>query len=774
MNTIRAKALSIILMSCLLPTRPREAGAQITLTQQKHESCIDLLASTEQVYDSGFQLGRVFRGGEIVEPVLIQRKEKETGTEYSFRDCSSGEPIESPLGQTDLSIFDSALVARFFQEISARTKDHTASQGSFDPQGAAKVSFRDTGNILEARRLGENHFEITKASSVGDGVAVLLVATRKAMSSMELEDWESGWGDRPTDPHIKREIVWWELTRGRRIGIHPVVESFADLAHRVRGNSPADPEIGWERALEENLDTFLNRGAISLIVASRPWHHDLVKAMRKKASEAGSEVVIDAARLKKRRRRVQGSDEETGKSWALVRFSGLVAVMPKRITGKIRNAYRQPFSGMAGTKFTNAIIATDFRTVEVANAIFQDQIASLVSRLNFLECVLENAQPEKDRVKLLKEGLKRMRVSLDGLEDMYVDTVFQHLLQGFNLPPSLRCGKHNFLTSISRRNPELLSLVQLLKAHLYNTSLGPIDPCMVVLIPDTILHSQPVLAPSIPVAGSGSLREISVPQGTDSEEALSAKEAARRAQANAIYAEAARHSRPEMLRGYRAFERGYYTQAEKIFTEATERAEKSKNRRWSLPFSNFTLGLKSWNASLSADGINGDTAFFPGVYCAWDLGDRIWMSAGYVAGDADFIFDDLTTSGSIEEIDADLIIGWSYAKLDIGIGYRLAEFTTSVRDSAVTTSSGGPVVYLGGGDAFGQYRSGYYWGAAYLFEDIADEDGAQKHFNGELGVRWTSRKDLSILLGYRYREYFGDGINIKFDGPVVNIAFTWR
>ncbi len=188
----------------------------------------------------------------------------------------------------------------------------------------------------------------------------------------------------------------------------------------------------------------------------------------------------------------------------------------------------------------------------------------------------------------------------------------------------------------------------------------------------------------------------------------------------------------------------------------------------------FTLGLKAWSAALSANNLAGDNDLFPGLYFAWDVNDRLWISAGYVEGEADFTVTGSTTSGSIEEVDSDLIVGWSFAKLDVGVGYRFAEFTT-VLDPAVPVTSTGPMVYLGGGNFFGQYRWGYYWGMAYMFKDMDDDDGAQEHINGEVGIRWTSRKNLSILFGYRHKEYSGEGAaGATFSGPVMNLAYTWR
>ena len=73
---------------------------------------------------------------------------------------------------------------------------------------------------------------------------------------------------------------------------------------------------------------------------------------------------------------------------------------------------------------------------------------------------------------------------------------------------------------------------------------------------------------------------------------------------------------------------------------------------------------------MSLDGADGDDdLFFPGFYFSADLTDRLWISAGYVEGEVDFTLDGTSIEGSIEgsieEVDTDIIVGWSFAKLDV-------------------------------------------------------------------------------------------------------------
>lgn len=195
----------------------------------------------------------------------------------------------------------------------------------------------------------------------------------------------------------------------------------------------------------------------------------------------------------------------------------------------------------------------------------------------------------------------------------------------------------------------------------------------------------------------------------------------------------------------------------------------------------FTLGIKGFYPTRTTDNLDDDEGFFdPGIYFAWDINDRLWLSAGYVGGSVDFRFSDpaiqSAPGSTIEEIDSDLIIGWSLARIDLGLGYRYTEFTFETGGISTPVESAGPTVFIGGGDLFGPLTSwGYYWGAAYMFEDIEDDDGSQKHFNGEAGLRWTSDKNFSVLFGYRHKEYSGDGAGgLTFAGPVVNLSYTFR
>lgn len=191
--------------------------------------------------------------------------------------------------------------------------------------------------------------------------------------------------------------------------------------------------------------------------------------------------------------------------------------------------------------------------------------------------------------------------------------------------------------------------------------------------------------------------------------------------------------------------------------------------------SEFTIGLKAWDASLSADNLEGGDDLFQGIYFSWGINDNWSVTGGYVEGEVDFQVAGTTVTGTIEEVDADLIVHRRLTKrLEIGAGYRSAEFTTVIGGTADAIESAGPTVFLGGGALFGQSRNwGYYWGLAFMFDDMEDDDGSQEHFNGEGGIRWTAN-DFAVLLGYRYKEYSGDGIDgSKFDGPVLNLAYTF-
>lgn len=189
----------------------------------------------------------------------------------------------------------------------------------------------------------------------------------------------------------------------------------------------------------------------------------------------------------------------------------------------------------------------------------------------------------------------------------------------------------------------------------------------------------------------------------------------------------------------------------------------------------FTFGLKSWSSSMSAPNLEGGSSLFIGAYLSWHLNETIWVSAGYLEGETDFLVSGGLTEGSVQEIDWDFVMGWSLPEidLDIGVGYRFAEFETVLNDVALPVQSNGPMVYLGGAALFEESPWGYYWGAAYMFEDLEEDDGSQEHLNAEAGVFWTSKASFSVLVGYRYKEYSGDGISgVSFEGISLNLSFS--
>lgn len=188
----------------------------------------------------------------------------------------------------------------------------------------------------------------------------------------------------------------------------------------------------------------------------------------------------------------------------------------------------------------------------------------------------------------------------------------------------------------------------------------------------------------------------------------------------------------------------------------------------------FTFSLKAWNPTLSADNLDGGTELYPGANFSWQLNDHIWISSSYLEGNSPFDLVGTNIRGELGEVDFDFVMGWSTAWLDIGVGYRFTSFTTKVGGSSVKTESEGPMVYLGGSNTFGESKWGYYWGAAHMFEDLSSDDGSQTHFNVEAGGFWASGNDYAILLGYRLKEYGGDGSgDLSLKGIVVNLAFNF-
>jgi hypothetical protein len=482
------------------------------------EACLEHLDAAAAEVDGGLVLGRVFWDGEIIEPVLIRKvgEGESDGPGFRFRDCSTGLPLEHPVAEADLQPFNSALVARFDRERTEGLKMYEEVPFlGFKEKGEAGLLFRGAGGMLEARRLDDDHVEVTGTSAVqilseGGGsqrfeVAVLLVASSNAMRSMEPAVWDESWGDKEEDTLIDREIIWWEITGPGQLRIHPAVSSFEGLTSQLAESAAGGTE-DWNPVISRNLRPILDRAALALVVAESPEHVELAEGMLLKANQANSYAVLDVASLEDRwskdeHARLEGAASR-GRNWLLIRLYDLAAIMPGRIAGKIRLAYYQAARERSPAGSLDPRFAKDYLTLtkdpgdfQVANAVYQDQAAGMARMMRFLGCLLGDARERfgsPDRLEILMEGLERMGVPSESLAGMDVGKAFQYLFQGFSLPAGLRARERDFLSSVSGSDPEVLKLVRTLQSSFGTASLEPRAACEVALIPDDVLLGRPV------------------------------------------------------------------------------------------------------------------------------------------------------------------------------------------------------------------------------------------------------------------------------------------
>ncbi|MCP4545750.1 MAG: hypothetical protein GY835_04695 [bacterium] len=599
--------------------RPGDAGTIPADRPTIPNGCLNLLESAKQPDASGMlRLGRVLWAGEIVEPVLIRMNSEDEEAGHSFRNCSGGQPADIPV--RDAEIFNSARVAHFEEENTGVLPTYREVQFlGYRPFGEAKLTFRGAGTMLEARRLDNAHVEIVGTSSVQishmERIAILLISTRETMKAMEPKIWDESWGVQPEDSKILREIIWWELTSPGHLRIHPPVGRFQELASLAAG-SGGGTGTDWASALEESLKPLLDRNVLSLLVAEQSDHIDLAERMLTLANKTDNDAELDVGSLgekwRENTRLRLGEAASRGRYWPFTNPFDLAAIMPDRIAGKIRRNYHQrpspPGTVAEDTPFPKdyVMLASDSPTFQVANAMFQDQVAGVAKTLGFLGCLLEN-DSVPNRFGILEKGLKQLNISSERLEGMDIDMAFRHLFQGFSLPADLLPGKErNFLRILNSEEPETLRLVRSLQSYLNTAALYSDDACQVVLIPDAVLDGEPVEPLVVPSAPEISL---SIPVGSEAsdaessadnyDEAMQAKAEARIALKRAIYANALAHkiTRRSVRKGHEKLKQGNKTvldtngegPASKEFRQARDFFLKAEEKAFRVEHSKPTL-----------------------------------------------------------------------------------------------------------------------------------------------------------------------------------------
>lgn len=153
-----------------------------------------------------------------------------------------------------------------------------------------------------------------------------------------------------------------------------------------------------------------------------------------------------------------------------------------------------------------------------------------------------------------------------------------------------------------------------------------------------------------------------------------------------------------------------------------------------------------------------------------DIEGPVVDSWGSQVGSVDGSFDFTLT-------DAELLAGYSYNVIDVGIGVRHTTWEAAklnynmvfvdgswiaetLPDSELTIF--GPVVYLGAGSQFGDSPMGWYAGGSFMFIDLGDEEDGE-HFNIEAGI-FFSKGHISATGGYRMKKFLNYDDSNSEDG----------
>lgn len=561
---------------------------------QSPAKCVDLLkADNGTAIRSDLTLGRVHFENRTMEPVLIWEDPKNKDQPYQFRHCSAeGTASNISVSAADMELFSDSLVAYFDEKRIDSLITHRELPGGlgYQPSGLADFDFNGIGSMLEARRLGEGHVEIMgtdrlriiprdEATQESRKVPVLLVASRASLAEVDLSIWDEAWGEKPEDRLVEREIHWWELANNT-VHVHAPTSDFDRLSQQVE--QPSEPSSTIPTAeLRKHLEEVLDRVAYSMIVVESEEHIRIAETMNEAASTTGSPTDLDIATLEKnwKNKTHQRLEEiaNKGRYLPLLRTYDLAAIMPGRIAGKIRRHYYRnaiQVSAITTTRFVKEPVMLDagFESIQVGYGLYQDQAAGMATLLSFFDCLLKQDYTKEDRRKTLIDGFRELNIRVEDLETMNVYEAFSYLFQGFSLAPGLKAGERHFLNSISRGDSHVSELIQQWQSYLASTTLNPAKTCDVVLVSED--RSEPLrIVRSLPTEVGGN--QIVDNQRAEEEAAQKLREdkaKARRALRDAIYAMGARHTKKDILKGYKHLDAGNYDKAEAIFIKAKETA----------------------------------------------------------------------------------------------------------------------------------------------------------------------------------------------------------
>lgn len=169
-----------------------------------------------------------------------------------------------------------------------------------------------------------------------------------------------------------------------------------------------------------------------------------------------------------------------------------------------------------------------------------------------------------------------------------------------------------------------------------------------------------------------------------------------------------------------------------------------------------TVGAKAWYATL--DGENDVSMIILGPTISVDLPGEWWLSSAFLYGKfTDF---DLT------ELDAELIVAYSFASVDVGTGIRVTRMESDWLDESEL--SYGPMLYVAAGGFFGDSSGGWYAGGSVMPADLGDAEG--QHLVGEVGLSYTT-SSIQSTVGLRYKKHFE--WDSSFIGPAASITASF-
>lgn len=184
-----------------------------------------------------------------------------------------------------------------------------------------------------------------------------------------------------------------------------------------------------------------------------------------------------------------------------------------------------------------------------------------------------------------------------------------------------------------------------------------------------------------------------------------------------------------------------------------------------------SIAGKVWYAD---SGLLEESTLMYGATASLGLGEELWLSGMFLMG----TYDDVAGTGEDwESADGELMLGYSFSILDIGIGARYSLWTFRSSDFEDEINIFGPMAYIGLGDSLGESPLGWYIGGSYMFKDLGDayenDDYRDtfEHYNIEGGLS-LFLEPVTATLGYRYKEYVNfDDIELNFSGVAASLGF---